>query len=716
MGLQRQLAARRRDDPESAGAGRIAEAGFGWKAATPTFSLASGTYYTTRSVTIATATVGATIRYTTDGSDPTSGSTLYTTAVPVNASTTIKARAFASGLSDSNIGAAAYTLKVAAPTFSPWGGTYSTAQNVSMSSSLQGVGIRYTADGSTPTESSTLYTVPVGVSTSTTLKAIGVKSGWTTSDVQTQVYTMNFGTLAAPTMSPAAGPYVDSVYVTLSAASGATIRYTTNGSDPTTSSTIYTVSVGLAQTTTLKAKAWRQDYTTSATTTGAYTIKVATPGVSLATGTYTAGTAVMLTAATVGSTIRYTLNGGDPTENDATLASGGTLVVGNYILKVRAFKTGCDPSDVVTATYAVTGQLTAGGVAAAYQGSIALLPDGVVYTWGNNMTLGDGSTADRAGSPSPVPTLTGVISIAAGYDHALALGSDGRVWSWGSNGYGQLGDGTPTTRRIPVQVPGLSAIVAITAGNAYSAALKSDGTLYTWGYNGYGQLGTGDQSPRSTPTQVLSGVAGMAAGAYHMLARKADGTASSWGYNARGELGNNSTAQRTSPGPVNVLTGVVRVAVGGMHSLAQTSTGQVYTWGSNTQGQLGDGTFSDRWVPTLLTLTNLAAMSGGDQHSLAALAGGSVSTWGNNGYSQLGGSGTTGGQRNAPAAISGPSRLRRRWLDLELGDKHERPAGRRDERQQQRPPAHSGRDGMARGNTTPQSRSGSLLRQRKQSP
>ena len=121
---------------------KIAEAGFGWKAATPTFSLASGTYYTTRSVTIATATVGATIRYTTDGSDPTSGSTLYTTAVPVNASTTIKARAFASGLSDSNIGAAAYTLKVAAPTFSPWGGTYSTAQNVSMSSSLQGVGIR----------------------------------------------------------------------------------------------------------------------------------------------------------------------------------------------------------------------------------------------------------------------------------------------------------------------------------------------------------------------------------------------------------------------------------------------------------------------------------------------------------------------------------------------------------------------------------------------
>ena len=91
-----------------------------------------------------------------------------------------------------------------------------------------------------------------------------------------------------------------------------------------------------------------------------------------------------------------------------------------------------------------------------------------------------------------------------------------------------------------------------------------------------------------------------------------------------------------------------------MHSLAQTSTGQVYTWGSNTRGQLGDGTFSDRWVPTLLTLTNLAAMSGGDQHSLAALAGGSVSTWGNNGYSQLG-DGTTGGQRNAPAAISGPS-------------------------------------------------------------
>ncbi len=77
--------------------------------ATPTFSLAEGTYTSAQSVTLSCTTTGATIRYTTDGNDPTNTSTEYTTAIPVTSTTTIKAIAF-KGTDASNIASATYTI------------------------------------------------------------------------------------------------------------------------------------------------------------------------------------------------------------------------------------------------------------------------------------------------------------------------------------------------------------------------------------------------------------------------------------------------------------------------------------------------------------------------------------------------------------------------------------------------------------------------------
>ena len=45
------------------------------------------------------------------------------------------------------------------------------------------------------------------------------------------------------------------------------------------------------------------------------------------------------------------------------------------------------------------------------------------------------------------------VSIAsAGYAHTTAIKTDGSLWAWGNNGSGQLGDGTPTTRNVPVKI------------------------------------------------------------------------------------------------------------------------------------------------------------------------------------------------------------------------------------------------------------------------
>ena len=78
--------------------------------ADPEFSLAAGSYEGAQSVEITCSTDDATIYYTTDGSDPTTSSAVYSTAIPVTANTTIKAYAVKADLDDSQIVEAAYTI------------------------------------------------------------------------------------------------------------------------------------------------------------------------------------------------------------------------------------------------------------------------------------------------------------------------------------------------------------------------------------------------------------------------------------------------------------------------------------------------------------------------------------------------------------------------------------------------------------------------------
>lgn len=75
----------------------------------PTFSPAAGTYAEAQTVTIACATDGATIYYTTDGTEPTSASTQYTDAITVSTATTIKAIAI-KGADESTVATAAYHI------------------------------------------------------------------------------------------------------------------------------------------------------------------------------------------------------------------------------------------------------------------------------------------------------------------------------------------------------------------------------------------------------------------------------------------------------------------------------------------------------------------------------------------------------------------------------------------------------------------------------
>ena len=160
------------------------------RAAAPTFTPPGGTYSDAQSVTLGTTTSNATIRYTTDGSTPTSASPVYSGPIPVTRTTTIRAIATATGMIDSDVSTATYTLQAAAPTFNPPGGNYLVPQFVEISSASAGAAIYYTTDGSTPTTSSARYTGPILVASTTTIRAIALASGWSPSTVASATYTI----------------------------------------------------------------------------------------------------------------------------------------------------------------------------------------------------------------------------------------------------------------------------------------------------------------------------------------------------------------------------------------------------------------------------------------------------------------------------------------------------------------------------------------------
>ena len=79
---------------------------------TPSFTPPGGNYLTPQTVTISTTTQGATIYYTTDGTEPNQSSILYAGPIPVNQSVTIKARAYAPDHIPSSVGNAEYILPI----------------------------------------------------------------------------------------------------------------------------------------------------------------------------------------------------------------------------------------------------------------------------------------------------------------------------------------------------------------------------------------------------------------------------------------------------------------------------------------------------------------------------------------------------------------------------------------------------------------------------
>jgi hypothetical protein len=256
----------------------------------------------------------------------------------------------------------------AAPVISPNGGTFSTSQSVTLSSSTASSSIYYTVDGSNPTSSSTLYSAPFTVATNTTVKAIASAPNYLQSAVSTAVFTFDNQTPTV-TFAPAPGTYASTQSVTLSNTdAGAQIYYTTDGSTPTASSTLYTGPIQVSATETINAIAIDPSLQNSIVASGLYTIQNPATSVDFSAG--------------FSSTTGLTLNGSATASNDSRLqlTNGGLNQAGsvfwNTPVGVQAFTT--------TFEFQVSGDAQANGFTFCIQNA----PQGVNALGGISSGLG----------------------------------------------------------------------------------------------------------------------------------------------------------------------------------------------------------------------------------------------------------------------------------------------------------------------------------------
>lgn len=154
---------------------------------TPTITPNGGTFPEPVEVTLACPSVGAAIRYTTNGTEPTEQSARYEQPLTLNKSATVKAKAFKAGMTPSGMASANFTIPtpVATPTLTPGGGTFTAPVAVAMACATPDATIRYTTDGTEPTEQSPRYEQPVTVNTTTLVKAKAFKTAMAASPTAT---------------------------------------------------------------------------------------------------------------------------------------------------------------------------------------------------------------------------------------------------------------------------------------------------------------------------------------------------------------------------------------------------------------------------------------------------------------------------------------------------------------------------------------------------
>lgn len=338
--------------------------------ASPTASIESGAMVSRGTRLNLKAASGATIYYTTDGSDPTdrssssvvSGSDLVLDGA-AGAQVTVKAYAVMDGKSASEVATFTYQISknmggVTADVAT--GSEVSNGSKVNLMTDVTDAQIYYTTDGSSPADSGikgTVVTINGTPGSTFTIKAVAKING-DAGTVCTFTYRIKERP-SAPTASPSGGELTIAKRVELSA-SAEKIYYTTDGTTPTESSNLYKEPVLINRTTNLKAIAVSKDGEISEVASFQYTAaqRADMPKASYESGSaLEPGTVVTLRTDTANAQIYYSTDGTDPTLDTLDMllkyTEEGIIVNRTVTVKAVAYREDLQLSKVGTFQYLV---------------------------------------------------------------------------------------------------------------------------------------------------------------------------------------------------------------------------------------------------------------------------------------------------------------------------------------------------------------------------
>ena len=338
-------------------------------------------------------------------------------------------------------------------------------------------------------------------------------------------------------------------------------------------------------------------------------------------------------------------------------------------------------------------------ISAGYGNTCAVLEDGRVKCWGNNLNgqLGYGTNTEST-TPVLVSGINNAVAVSVGIISTCALLEDGRVKCWGSNILGQLGDGTNIleiweqagdgarvipegiypeyngippiniTSHTPVLVSGINNAVAISSGSERSStcAILADGTVKCWGllthklskrfsfYHIISEELRAAVNPTPVTVPGITGAVQVSIGSLHICFLIKDGTVKCQGDNQRSQLGRISGKRSDTPVSILGLVQATQISAGVDHTCALRTDGTIRCWGDNSRGQLGNSSTTNSHDPVEVTGINTAtrlSTAVGYSHTCAVLEDGTIKCWGFGGYGSLG----NGSDRRStyPVSVSG---------------------------------------------------------------
>ncbi|KAL9651536.1 hypothetical protein ABK040_001482 [Willaertia magna] len=256
-------------------------------------------------------------------------------------------------------------------------------------------------------------------------------------------------------------------------------------------------------------------------------------------------------------------------------------------------------------------------------GSVIYTADNLLLSVGFGSARGVVNTIQNVWKTLLAP-LTPLTAISAGSNHVLLLSSLGSVYGVGDNTYGQIGSGNLLDFLVPAPLSSLLStllglgekIVSVVAGGNSSFMISSAGKLLAFGSNTFGQLCDGTTTSRGNSVAINvqgKSVKYVSGSESHTLIVTSDNTIYACGKGTDGQLGNGFFSDSKNPVVVNnaLFNGkaIKKVVAAELFSLVLTEDNKLYSFGANTFGQLGDGTLLSKANPVEVNLKKLGGAS-----------------------------------------------------------------------------------------------------------